>query len=159
MKILFLDIDGVLNSRAYDRRRNWDEQTNIDETRLPLLREIVDRTGAAIVLISTWRAHLDDGMSARDAAGEYVVHTFAKYGLRIFGKTPDLGPGADRKDEVAAWLAERGGGVEKFAILDDHVFGWAELSPFYVHTDPHFGLGLEEEQVKRAVGLLNGEEG
>ena len=47
MKILFLDIDGVLNSRAYDRRRNWDEQTNIDETRLPLLREIVDRTGAA----------------------------------------------------------------------------------------------------------------
>ena len=102
MKILFLDIDGVLNSRAYDRRRNWDEQTNIDETRLPLLREIVDRTGAAIVLISTWRAHLDDGMNARDAAGEYVVRTFAKYGLRIFGKTPDLGPGADRKDEVAA---------------------------------------------------------
>ena len=46
MKILFLDIDGVLNSRAYDCRRNWNEQTNIDETRLPLVKEIVAKTAA-----------------------------------------------------------------------------------------------------------------
>lgn len=43
MKIIFLDIDGVLNSRAYDRKRNWNEQTDIDETRLPFIKEIVDR--------------------------------------------------------------------------------------------------------------------
>lgn len=57
MKIIFLDIDGVLNSRAYDRKRNWNEQTDIDETRLPLIKEIVDATGAKIVLSSTWRQH------------------------------------------------------------------------------------------------------
>ena len=59
MKILFLDIDGVLNSRAYDRKRNWSELTNIDETRLPLVKKIIDKTGAKIVLISTWRRHWD----------------------------------------------------------------------------------------------------
>ena len=46
MKVIFLDIDGVLNSRAYDRKRNRNEQTDIDETRLPLVKEIIERTGA-----------------------------------------------------------------------------------------------------------------
>lgn len=57
MKVIFLDIDGVLNSRTYDRKRNWNEQTDIDETRLPLIKEIVDATDAKIVLSSTWRQH------------------------------------------------------------------------------------------------------
>ena len=59
MKVIFLDIDGVLNSRAYDRKRNWDELTNIDESRLPLVKNIVDETGARIVLSSTWKTHWD----------------------------------------------------------------------------------------------------
>ncbi len=59
MKIIFLDIDGVLNSRTYDRKRNWNEQTDIDESRLPLVKEIVDSTGAEIVLSSKiGRAHV-----------------------------------------------------------------------------------------------------
>ena len=157
MKILFLDIDGVLNSRAYDCHRNWDEQTNIDETRLPLVKEIVEKTGAEIVLTSTWRRHLDDDLNACDEAGAYIVRTFAKHGLRIFSKTPDFGRDASRRDEVAAWLLERGKAVETFVILDDCAFGWGELSPFYVHTNPHFGYGLEEEHVIRAIAILNGE--
>lgn len=28
MKIIFLDLDGVLNSRVYDRRKNWNEQND-----------------------------------------------------------------------------------------------------------------------------------
>ena len=55
MKIIFLDIDGVLNSKAYDSKRDWNKQTNIDETRLPLIKQIVEATDAKIVLTSTWR--------------------------------------------------------------------------------------------------------
>mgnify|MGYP003308514771 CR=1 FL=1 len=48
MKVIFLDIDGVLNSVRYDRERT-PEQGNVDETRLPLLKRIVDAAQAQIV--------------------------------------------------------------------------------------------------------------
>lgn len=113
MKILFLDIDGVLNSRAYDRKRNWNEQTDIDETRLPLVREIIDNTGAKIVLISTLRSHWDRDESLCDEDGQYINGLFSKYGLAIYDKTPDSGLLSKRKDEVQAWLAEHTGEVER----------------------------------------------
>ena len=80
MKIIFLDIDGVLNSRAYDRKRNWNEQTDIDETRLPLIKEIVDATNAKIVLSSTWREHWDREPNRCKEDGRYINKFFAKYG-------------------------------------------------------------------------------
>ena len=60
-----------------------------------------------------------------------------------------------RKDEVKAWLAEYKSDIESFVILDDYRFGWDDLSDFYIHTNPNYGLGLEEEQVVKAVTLLN----
>ena len=156
MKILFLELDGVLNSREYDSKRNWNEQTDIDETRLPLVREIIDNTGAKIVLISTWRSHWNRDENLCDEDGIYINSLFSKYGLAIYDKTPDLGLLSKRKDEVKAWLAEHTGEVERFAILDDYRFGWDGLSDFYIHTNPNYGLGLEEEHVEKAIVLLNG---
>lgn len=157
MKILFLDIDGVLNSREYDRHRNWNEQTDIDETRLPLVKEIIDKTGAKIVLISTWRSHWNRDESLCDEDGMYISRLFSKLGLAIYDKTPDLGLLSKRKDEVKAWL-EHTSKVERFVILDDYRFGWDDLSDFYIHTNPHYGLGLEEEHVALAIKLLNSNE-
>lgn len=156
MKILFLDIDGVLNSREYDRRRNWNEQTDIDETRLPLVKEIIDKTGAKIVLISTWRNHWDRDESLCDEDGMYINRLFSKYGLAIYDKTQDLGLLSKRKDEVKTWLAEHKSDIESFVILDDYRFGWDDLSDFYIHTNPNYGLGLEDEHVEKAITLLNG---
>ena len=156
MKILFLDIDGVLNSREYDRRRNRNEQTDIDETRLPLVKEIIDKTGAKIVLISTWRNHWDRDESLCDEDGMYINRLFSKYGLAIYDKTQDLGLLSKRKDEVKTWLAEHKSDIGSFVILDDYRFGWDDLSDFYIHTNPNYGLGLEDEHVEKAITLLNG---
>lgn len=156
MKILFLDIDGVLNSREYDRKRNWNEQTDIDETRLPLVKEIIDKTGAKIVLISTWRSHWDRDESLCDEDGMYINRLFSKYGLAIYDKTQDLGLLSKRKDEVKTWLAEHKSDIESFVILDDYRFGWDDLSDVYIHTNPNYGLGLEDEHVEKAITLLNG---
>ena len=71
-KKIFLDIDGVLNSDAYDRTRS-PEEGNIDVERLPLLREIVDATGSASVasFAGAERVRADD---AQRQPGSYFFH-------------------------------------------------------------------------------------
>jgi len=156
MKIIFLDIDGVLNSASYDRKRDWKIQTDIDETRLPLLKSIVEQTGAEIVLSSTWRTHWERDEKLCDADGVYINNVFAKYNLKIFGKTPYLGICAERRDEISIWLDLHAEKVESFVIIDDYRFGWGKLSENLVLTNPRRGLGLEEEHVLKAVNILNG---
>ena len=154
MKIIFLDIDGVLNSRTYDRKRNRNEQTDIDESRLPLVKEIVDSTGAEIVLSSTWRGHWDKAPEKCDEDGVYINNIFEKFGLKIFDKTPDLGIDFDRPDEVNAWLKATAEVIESFVIIDDYRYGWGKLFENFVKTNPNFGLGLEEEHVRKAIEIL-----
>ena len=60
MKIIFLDIDGVLNSEMYEWSRGEDRADNrIDLSRVRLLKDIVSATDAKIVLSSTWRLDWD----------------------------------------------------------------------------------------------------
>lgn len=154
MKVIFLDVDGVLNSREYDGRRNWNELTNIDETRLPLIKEIVDSTGAKIVLSSTWRQHWDRDSTRCDTAAQYINETFAKFGLSVYDKTPDLG-NSSRSEEIKKWLQDTNENIESFVIIDDCVFGWGELSDRFVRTEPQFRLGIEKEHVEQAIAILN----
>ena len=49
MKVIFLDIDGVLNSVQYDREREYSDG-NIDKSRLPLVKNIVDATDAFVII-------------------------------------------------------------------------------------------------------------
>ena len=155
MKIIFLDIDGVLNSRNYDRKRNRNEQSDIDETRLPLVKSIVERTGAKIVLSSTWRVHWDNDPALCRRDGVYINETFAKFGLEIYDKTPDLGICAERHDEIKSWLDSAPADVGSFVIIDDYRYGWREFSDRFVKTEPNFRLGLEEEHAEAAVKILN----
>lgn len=154
MKVIFLDIDGVLNSRAYDRKRNWNEQTDIDETRLPLVKKIVDETGAKIVLSSTWREHWSKDPTLCDGDGVYINKTFAKFGLEVFDKTPDLGIKFDRPDEINLWLETTQEAIEGFVIIDDYRYAWGKLADRFVKTNPHLGLGIEEEHVQKAIEIL-----
>ena len=154
MKVIFLDIDGVLNSRRYDRERAVGDGSNIDVSRLPLLREIVERTGARIVLSSTWRRHWNPDPSLCDPIGKDLTELFARFGLCVFDKTPIISE-SDRDEEVRAWLATHAGEVEAFVILDDILGGWGDLSDHLVRTSPMIGRGLETEHVEQAIQRLN----
>ena len=146
MKLIFLDIDGVLNSRKYDLKRGRDDG-NIDLTRLELIKELVDRTEARIVLSSSWRAFWKP-----DEENE-INATFARCGLKIFDKTDMIG---NRTDEIRDYLVRHSvnGG---FVIIDDSPFGWAEMQDRVVRTSYFVGFGLEREHVERAIAILNGE--
>ena len=154
MKILFLDIDGVLNSARYDREKAT-EDGNIDASRLELVKEIIEKTGARIVLSSTWREHWEKDPTLCDNDGAEINRIFAEYGLTVFDKTPILPQHSPRAVEIGAWLEEHPEATA-YAILDDETFGWTEaLASHWVKTNPRIGRGLEKAHVARAIELLN----
>ena len=65
MKALFLDFDGVLNTEKYLALYGA-EGVVIDPARLELLKEIIDATGAKIVLSTSWREHWSTVQSEND---------------------------------------------------------------------------------------------
>ncbi len=155
MKVIFLDIDGVLNSVMYDAERGDESRdTRIDMTRVALLAEIVKRTGAEIVLSSTWRDDWDKDPTVAGDDGKYIDKCLASYGLSIMDKTPELDYSDDRKDEIIAWLVAREERIDSFVVLDDIGCGWGEISDRVVVTNP-YGYGLEQRHVNTAIFILN----
>ncbi len=156
MKVIFLDIDGVLNSAAYNAKKNPNALSFIDETRLLLIKKIVDETKAKIVLSSSWRKDWDKNKKLCAEYGLYMDKVFGKYGMNIFDKTPELDFHASRRDEIALWLSNASEEIESLVIIDDRSYEWGELSDYFIKTDPYMGLGLEEEHALRAIEILNG---
>lgn len=143
MKIVFLDFDGVLNSERYVR--NCGEYgVIIDPSRMQLLKQIIEATGAKIVLSTSWREHWTK-------TGTEINEIFEAYQLEIFDKTPKLG--GRREQEIEAWL-DRVSNVENFIVLDDAFLSADFLTGHFVKTS-NFREGLGEENVALAIEILN----
>lgn len=159
-RVLFLDIDGVLNSRRFfgvsSKSARWkahgaakahDPVANIDPVAVAYLNSVVVRTGCKVVVSSAWRyQHTPEEIAgllrARGFVGEVV------------GATPKIERGDEvvpRGDEVAAWLREHPG-VESYAIVDDDD-DMGALGHYLVQTTREGGLGVAEaEQLARILG-------
>ena len=131
MKIIFLDIDGVLNNYA-----TLGEGINWEPDLVKILNRIIKETKAEIVLSSTWRQITQ----YRD-----VIKNDMK--INYIGKTPKLWK--KRGVEIQTWLDENPG-VENFIILDDDS-DMVHLMPHLLQTDGEFGLTNEiaNEAIKR----------
>lgn len=156
MKVIFLDIDGVLNSAAYQAEWGGDPPSNVDETRMPLLCRVLEETGAVIVLSSSWRRLWHPDPALRAPGWKAVGESFDRYGVEVFDRTPDY-EGNNRDREVRDWLTAHGDEVESFVVLDDYGYGWGDLSDRLVQTSYYRGRGLTEDHVKEAIALLGGE--
>lgn len=152
MKVIFLDVDGVLNSIKYELERDENDPP-FDRSRIPLIKRIVTETGAKIVLSSSWRRNWENGRGT-DWKMEWLVRAFSEQGVEIFGKT-GISPNNDRAAEIREWLSDNPD-TERYAVIDDIFFGWEEHSPYVVITSERIGRGLEEKHVEAAVRILNG---
>ncbi|MBQ7827978.1 MAG: hypothetical protein IJ386_06910 [Clostridia bacterium] len=154
MRVIFLDIDGVLNSAAYDRGKG-ELDGNIDSTRLPLLKRIAAEGDARIVLSSTWRYYWNSDPEKRGKVGEELDRIFREAELPIFDKTPEIEGRINtvRPDEIKAWLQAHPD-VESFVIIDDIIFGWGDLQDRVVHTSYYMGHGLGFSHVFEALRIL-----
>jgi hypothetical protein len=112
MKIIFLDIDGVLNHELWYRRRFNEVDTNIIENRYPyyefdplsilLLNKLTDITGAKIVISSSWR---------NSYSNERFRKLFTEIGItgEVYDSTPSFyAKGLDSSDKSTAYSIPRG---------------------------------------------------
>ena len=128
MKVIFLDVDGVLNTIDSVMQFGMDQ---IDDERVQLVAKIVHETDAKIVLSSSWRQNKSDL--------DLVKAALSKYNLSILDITPISEKYDLRCHEIRQWLSENP--TEKFAIIDD--WAEAEVGQNLFQTSDYFGLTHE----------------
>lgn len=159
MKVILLDVDGVLN--CWGTRERILGFVGIENRLVKQLARIVAFTGAEIWLISSWK----NSWVCHDELGTYLDVKLAGYGLRIAGMIDyDVDP-EKRGYEVMLWLDEWGRGnwrgeeIESFVILDDEWFDYGDWSPLegrVVKTEFYEkDGGLKDLDVEQAVKILN----
>ena len=159
-KIIFLDIDGVLNCRNTFKERKEERifynkflekndfnlarisMCDIDFYKLQLLKYIVLETNGKIVISSSWkklRYYL------------LIEELLINKGLPIIGVTPYINN--KRGTEIKKYLIENK--VEDFIIIDDEIFDDYddELINHLVKTD-FYDEGLNEEKADEAINLI-----
>lgn len=120
-RIVFLDIDGVvcttLSTRLSELLRLPPERQVFDPAALFWLRRLVRRTGAGIVLCSSWRDALsvDDPLCKAFIGNLYA--RLAKNGTPILDAAPQS-PEGDKGLDIRAWLS--GHPCRQYVVLDDH---------------------------------------
>ena len=160
MKIIFLDVDGVLNcstSKSFCHDDLYGIITGIDSDKVKRLAKIVEITGAEIVLSSDWK----DGwekyctIPKRSHAKYLDNHLYKKGKLTIKDKTPNTSKGSwFRGNEILTYLRSHQD-VENYVILDDTFFedfSIKEISEHLVLTDHK--VGLTDSDVEKAVEIL-----
>lgn len=138
MKILFLDIDGVVNCKTTVQRHGG--FIGIDPLMAFLVGKIHLDTGCKIVLSSSWR-HFKDG---REEVSRRVYP--------VFDTTPTHDDG-HRGREIQEWLSKAKEPVEKYAILDDDTDMLPEQLPNFFKTS--WETGITEEIAKKVTEHLN----
>lgn len=167
-KIIFLDFDGVITTMA--------SRYALDRYKCDLLQQVIDRTGAKIVVSSSWR----EG-SAEETIAELknIPTSFKKFvpswvdeivgvTIRAYNYIRDgVHLGIPRGVEIKQWIdthlhRDKEGkykrkqvGVDfQYIILDDDSDMLLEQGEHFIHTDTY--LGLSQDDAIRAVCILNG---
>lgn len=155
-KVIFLDVDGVLNDGATDRSVSHSPcgDTGLCHEMIENLAEIVRETGAKIVLVSQWKDEWDVNPEFRTEEGVYLDHMLKAHGLKISDKTTDRT--ADRGHGIVSWLSDHPD-VRNWVVLDDDVsYDYEEcgIFPHLVRTHYCYG-GLTERMADQAIEILS----
>lgn len=160
-KIIFLDIDGVLNSA-----HNWPENL-LHQSLTNNLKHIVDKTGAKIVLSSSWKNFFSDDLTPLNKLGRDLIEHFVHNNLTLHAKTPS--PHGDytmeRGFEIKTYLHHHP--CDSYVVIDDEIFpdfkDTIDMSKFIrtksgtmLTKAKHEGLTLN--LANKAISILNSKE-
>jgi hypothetical protein len=158
-KIIFLDIDGVLNSSDYLATRSKDESEDlykyldnfIDERAVLVLEEIASKSNAEIVISSTWRLY----------HFETLKTLLPNKGLtsKIIGKTPNK-KGCCRGCQIHQWIRDNisylevdsASSFKSYLILDDDTDMLLQQKDNFIHITNDYGL--TEKYIQICLNVL-----
>ena len=164
MNIIFLDVDGVLNSMAFFEQNKGKGRgySEISDFHLQMLAKIYHTCDAKIVLSSTWRELDCDDNDVCMEMYQYLVNELARYNMKIISKTPVIN--MNRPLEIKTWLDNR---VDKddicFVSLDDDFskdkYDEYGIGDHLVKTSFYCKElsegGLQQEHVDKAIEILS----
>lgn len=154
IKIIFLDIDGVLNhEQFYKERYEKKGSGDIDPKSVANLNSLIENTGAKVVISSTWR----------HSGIDYCRKSLEEVGFvgEIIDITPNLrGEGCLRGNEIHKWIKDNEELVgpyyqfTEYVILDDDsdMLYWQRNN--FLLIDRFVGLTMGS--VFQATKILNG---
>jgi len=177
MKIIFLDIDGVLNliSQGRDDFGSIFHQHLVDN-----LTTLVESTGAKIVMSSSWRFNSKKLMKMSTEEMSSYVHKpitrtqLIKDGIDYCqgmwkhrnypGEVIDITPHIDickRGEEIQMWL-DNHENISQYIIIDDDIDmldsqldNFVQTSENWDHEDNVEGYGLTKICAEKAIEILN----
>lgn len=135
MKVLFLDIDGVMN---YEGTNN-----KICPKAVAILNRIISETKAKIVLSSVWRLSETMRKEVRDAGVDFI-------GITPYLPKEERMSSVGRGLEINAWLKDHPE-VTKYAILDDD----SDFLPDQPLFQTTWEKGLTEDIANEVIKHLN----
>lgn len=165
MKVLFLDIDGVLNGHEYNPDAG---SCLIKRDCIQRLNRILRETGAKIVVSSAWRYIMlttEESPPAMTMVGfEYMLRTHGASSVDLMGMTgsdEEFGWSMEnnvpvRGKQIRRWLADHRPHfeIDSYCVLDDDDLGISELhSECFVRTDGR--VGLTDENADDVIAVLN----
>jgi hypothetical protein len=161
MNLIFLDIDGVLNSVESMMRKKQerdcapieganreDRDDWPDETLVARLNRLIHETESCVVISSTWR------YMGFKKVKHFLIHCGIPEPV-IIGATPIM-PGTRRGRQIQQWMDDnyiQMREFDKFIILDDDS-DMLHLMPYLIQTKN--AVGLQDADVDRAIRILKG---
>lgn len=150
--IIFLDIDGVLNTgrnqdiqEKADGKSSYYHQFQFDDRCMGNLKEIIFKFSAYVVISSSWRIEKDT------IYWSSILRNFKRYNIedRIIGKTPSFS--TIRGKEIEKWLKLNEDIVSNYVIIDDED-DMLDLQNHLVLCDDYYGFDEDKKNV--AINIL-----
>lgn len=165
MKIVFLDVDGVLNCADFFKTAQTARDLSpreVDPYKVLLLHRIVEATGAKVVVSSSWRLHPEGLANVKKWVDPHYLD-----------RTPRHARFEDRHAEIREWLEKNkpqcnwtlgigytcqrgycpGHPIEKYAILDDDIHAGIGHGKNFFKTE-WYGEGLTDEIAQKVIEHL-----
>lgn len=145
MKLIFLDIDGVLNSAMGKEPYISDMEVE----KLKLLKKLIDDSGSSGVVITSDRRYSKIDM-------EHKTEAFDQFEIFIVGETRKPNPDDledNRGKQIMDYLSSSNENIDRIVILDDNDDGISNFfKEEFILVNRFFGLN--EDVYQKALEIL-----